>query len=387
MTGQPVLRWVAAGVAALLLSFAHPAAAATEEPESPQPNRVAATRLQVSGLPAAESREHLAADADGNVFIFRELEGRAYSVDESGAAELHSELEIEPGSRPSGRRAAVGGEGRTWAFLGSGPQGEVRLFRKGKEVGLADPRWLTTGVAVSESGDPVLAQAPVMMGSIDPRSLPAAARKPPLLSTLRRDAWKALADPLYVDRPNRADGNPRLMMSDSLLAVATSGQILLAKSLTYDLRIYEPSGSLYARLTRHGGAPREEEIPAALLEDLAEGEADLLQGRKRLSRMISAVAWSPDGEALAISRGDDGWGIDRYSKASQTLQRLPITGLGEVTSLNAASGRNGLFLAARGDCSRLYWLDWDDLLAASWVRPSSSASCPRAASRAACACG
>lgn len=314
------------------------------------------------------------ADHRGRVFVLRGREFEVFPVDGDELGEPRRLFETPLEGGPPVTRAAMANS-TEWAVR----QGyQVRWFRSGKELPVADVGWPVWSIAMGKGG-PVAAVVPAAMGP----PAPGQSEMYPILMRLSGDEWVPLAEADAVT-VKAMDRGPLMQAYAARIATDSQGNIWLGKQYGYEIRQYTSSGRELMTLTVDGGgiSYREDEADS---EVSAEARGRLDRARKRMAgdeekgrvfvnnakSVITALVEGIDGRQyfLVHAPGGEGKGdivaLDRYDAVRGVLERLPL-GIDVTGGMSMASGNDGLYVAAFSGKGGRWRIPWVSLETAVW---------------------
>jgi hypothetical protein len=339
-----------------VLSLAAPAATAPL-------GSVVAERLRVADGDA-ETRQFLAADKKGRVFVLREESLTAHRLQPGDKLGLGDPIQA-PTLDPEGlflTGVAMDSEAGAWLFTEAPHQ--VRLFVAGKEKAVASLDYPVRALAFL-AGTPLVAVEP---RGLTPRVETRFPGEFPLLLEYVGSKWVPLVNRwISVEefRENHRVSNAWARR----LAIGPGDRIFCAHQVRYVVEWFSPGGKPSGRLQVGSGEiryqPRTAEEKKELAATLPEAMAASL-GDERPAYVTKAIAAGRDGRLyLLIAREEGGYALDRLDPTEEKLERLVVEGL-EGTGFTLAAGSDGLYAGTIASGEGRWRLSWDSLETAKW---------------------
>lgn len=340
--------------------------------------RVPAERIEVA-VEEEQGAQFLGADSKGRLVLMRGWPPQIYALDPSGSASAWGDAEDRQAAMDGlvhrVLEASLSPEG-TWIVIT--PEQIVRIFRDEVQI-LPSLRW--SALAVAQPDHVVAAVVPVIRGHMVPKYDPEA---PPLLMEYTSSGWRTLTKEPFSAAEKRvevSDQGTHRMFRALTLAPASAGGTWAANRYIYRLRRFSPSGREMQDLTL---AP--EATPEHFDEDVIEELRETLEAEAKLHGMegaelhpftakevLEAVVEGRDGKVyLYVAPGIFGGDplLDRYDPLNHRLERAVLGIAKHPGRVSMASGKDGLWIAAKGSDHQLWRISWQVLQELKWSRVS-----------------
>jgi hypothetical protein len=312
----------------------------------------------------AETRQFLAADKKGRIFVLRESPlsvQRLGVADKLGAA---TPLRL-PTDDPEGLfvvASAMDPAGDAW--LVATDRLTLRFVDSGNEKSLAPVDYPVSAVALV-GGTPVIA---VLPRAASPRVEAKFPGEMPYLLEHVGGKWRPLAS-AWISGEEALANLKNSHHYSRRLAVGPENRIWLAHEARYLVECLTAGGRRLLKLRVGSDEVRFREATDTEKRETAEllGPASAVKpSGVRVIYVTKAIAAGLDGRLyLLIAREEGGYALDRLDPTEETLKRLVVEGL-EGTGFTLAAGADGLYVGTIASGEGRWRLSWDSLETAKW---------------------
>lgn len=331
------------------------------------------SQARVLALPVApgvtwEGQQYPAADSQGRFRLLRTRTLEVYPVERDRSLGEPEKLRAAQIDSPAPVLDARMDRHGDWVLLDGM---EVRWFPAGKEKSLPSLDWIPSAVGLRQ-GRPVATVMPLPVG----RGSQSRPRGVPFLMAAETDDWSTLIES-DLDSPAKGRSMAPVHNHDGHLFVADDGETCFAHLYRYHFECFTPGGRKTLDVTVDGGKV------AHVLEDDEGLEAErvrLEEERARMSepervrvvantgvKVILDLTQGIDGLYLLVENPEgEGLVLDRYTAATQKLERVAVAGAVAKGAMNMVAGKDGLLLAAFNGSSGRWLVPWDALAEAEW---------------------